>query len=165
MFSSGLKVVHDSMICCHYNVTELSWWQDLVENFFVVVDLQWESWWDNSAFVNSSIELNNDLSWSLIVNDFKIVDVSYFYLLARNKEVLNLGEYKNKGVVNLGKPLAEEQRPDVRNLMNEEVALTVFLHDSQESNDDLWAWSNHDLSFVSSLSVYNCVEDVSQYVH
>ena len=56
--------------------SELSGWQDLTEGFLEVPDLQVESWGDDSALVDSSVEFNDNLAISLIINDFEFVDVS-----------------------------------------------------------------------------------------
>ena len=45
------------------------------------------------------------------------------------------------------------------------MTLTVLLHDLQEFDNDLGAWSNHDLSLSNSFSINNRFEYISQYVH
>ena len=35
-----------------------------------------ESWWDHSSFVETTIELNNNFSRSVVVDDFEFTDVT-----------------------------------------------------------------------------------------
>ena len=114
---SGLDVVHDALVGGEHDVSELSGRQDLVEGLLEVLQLDIEPWGDDSALVDTPVELNDDLAVSLIVNNLKLVDVS------------------------------------------------MLLHDLQELDDDLGAWSDDDLSLSNSLGVDNGVENVSQYIH
>ena len=77
MSSSGFEVVHDAVICGQDDESELSGWQDLVQGLLEVLELDIESWGDDSAFVQTSIEFNDNLAISLIINDFEFVNVSY----------------------------------------------------------------------------------------
>ena len=58
-------------------MSELSGWKDLVGPVFNLVDWNIESWGNDSAFVNSSKELNNYLSGSVVVDDLEFSDVSF----------------------------------------------------------------------------------------
>lgn len=76
MSLSGFEVVHDTFVGGKDDVSELSGWQDLVQSLFEVSKLDVESWGDYSTFVDSSVQFNDDLAISLIINDFKFVNVS-----------------------------------------------------------------------------------------
>ena len=76
MVLSGLVVVHDTLVGGQDNVTELSGWEDIVDELLEVLELKVESWGDDTALVKSSVEVNDDLSGSTIINDFEFVDVS-----------------------------------------------------------------------------------------
>jgi hypothetical protein len=74
---SGFEVVHDSLVGGQDDVSELSGWQDLVQDLLVVFELDIKPWGDDSALVDSSVELNDDFAVSLIINDFEFTNVSY----------------------------------------------------------------------------------------
>lgn len=77
MSLSGFEVVHDSLVGGQDDVSELSGWQDLVQDLLVVLELDIKPWGDDSALVDSSVELNDDFAVSLIINDFEFTNVSY----------------------------------------------------------------------------------------
>lgn len=77
MSLSGFVVVHDSLVGGQDDVSELSGWQDLVQDLLVVLELDIKPWGDDSALVDSSVELNDDFAVSLIINDFEFTNVSY----------------------------------------------------------------------------------------
>ena len=76
MVLSGLDVVHDTLVGGQNDVTKLSGWEDLVNELLEILQFQVESWWDDTGLVESSVQVNNDLSGSLVVNDFEVVDVT-----------------------------------------------------------------------------------------
>ena len=69
-------VIHDSLVGGQENVAELSGWEDVVKEGLEVFDFQVESWRDDSALVESSVQVNDDLSISSIIDDLEVVDVS-----------------------------------------------------------------------------------------
>ena len=69
-------VIHDSLVGGQENVAELSGWEDVVKEGLEVFDFQVESWIDDSALVESSVQVNDDLSISSIIDDLEVVDVS-----------------------------------------------------------------------------------------
>ena len=87
MVLSGLNMVHNSLVGGKNDKTELSGWENTVNEFLEVLQFKVESWGDDTALVKSSIELNNDLSRSVVVNDFELVDISM--LLHDSKELDN----------------------------------------------------------------------------
>ena len=62
VLSSGLLVVHDTSRSGQNDVTELSGWQQVVSPSLDVTDLNVKSWGDNTALVQSTVQLNNDLT-------------------------------------------------------------------------------------------------------
>ena len=75
VFFSCSFLVNDSYTCGKNDVSELSWWEKVGNNFFVIFCGDIKSWWDDSAFINSSKEFNNDFSSSSVINDFEISDI------------------------------------------------------------------------------------------
>ena len=76
MVISSLNMVHDTLICGKDDETELSGWEDLINELLEILQFQVESWWDNGAFVESSVKINDDLSGSLVIDDFEVVDIT-----------------------------------------------------------------------------------------
>ena len=97
MVRSGLIVVHDTLVGSQDDVTELSRWEDVVDELLEVLELKVESWGDNTALVKSSVEVNDDLAWSSIINDLEFVDVSV--LLHLSEELDNdLGHWSDENL-------------------------------------------------------------------
>ena len=78
MFGNGLMMIHNTISSGQDDVSELSRRKDLIAPVLNLVDGNVESGRDNSAFVNSSKELDNNLSGSMVVDDLKFTDVSFF---------------------------------------------------------------------------------------
>ena len=57
-------------------MTELSGWEDAVGPFFEVIESNIISRTDNSAFVDSTDQLNNDLLRSMVINDLELTNVT-----------------------------------------------------------------------------------------
>lgn len=76
MVLSGLVVIHDTLVGSEDYVTELSGWEDIVDELLEVLQLKVESWGDDTALVKSSVEVNDDLAGSTVINDLEFVDVS-----------------------------------------------------------------------------------------
>jgi hypothetical protein len=83
MVLSGLVVIHDTLVGSQDNVTELSGWEDLVDELLEVLELEVESWGDDTALVKSSVEVNDDLSGSTIIDDLEFVDVTVLLHLSK----------------------------------------------------------------------------------
>ena len=83
---SGLSVVHDSLVGGQHDVSELSGGEHLVHELLEVLQLEVESGGDDSALVKSSVEVDDDLSSSHVVNDGELADVS---LLLHNSQELD----------------------------------------------------------------------------
>ena len=119
MVLSGLVVVHDTLVGGEDNVAKLSGWEDIVDELLEVLELEVESWGDDTALVKSSVEVNDDLAGSTVINDLEFVDVSVLLHLSEeldddlghwSKE--NLNSYQNKNLKE--KPhLASEEAPNL----------------------------------------------------
>jgi hypothetical protein len=69
-------VVHDTSRSSQDDVTELSGWQQVVGPSFNVTDLDVKSWGNNTTFVQSTIQLNNNLTRSVVIDVFKFTNVT-----------------------------------------------------------------------------------------
>lgn len=91
LFSGGL-VIHDTFVGGEDDVSELSGWENLIDELLEVLDFKVESWGDDTTFVESSVEVNNNLSGSLVINDLEFTDISV--TLHSSKELDNdLGDW------------------------------------------------------------------------
>lgn len=114
MSFSAFFVVDDTSRGGENDVSELSGWEQVVLPFFHVGDGDVVSWGDNTAFVDSSVQVDDDLASSVVIDFFEFSDV------------------------------------------------TVLLHDSEELNDDLGAWSDQDLSLVSLFGVGDALKAIRE---
>ncbi len=78
MLSSGSLVVDDADIGGEHDVTKLSGGEEVSDDLLVLCHFHVEPGRDDSAFINSTQELNYDLAPSSIVNYFEIADVALF---------------------------------------------------------------------------------------
>ncbi len=72
-------MVHDPEGGGQDDITKLSGGQDVVDELLEVLERQVISWGDHATFIQSAVELNNDLSTSLIINYLKFIDVTYAF--------------------------------------------------------------------------------------
>jgi hypothetical protein len=85
-------MVHDTISSGKDDMTELSGWEDLVAPVFNLADWDIKSRRDDSALVNSSKELDNYLSGSMVIDYLELTDISF--LLHDCKELdENLGAW------------------------------------------------------------------------
>jgi len=97
MALSGFVVIHNTFGGGEDKVTELSGWHNLGDELLEVLNLKVESWGDDTAFVESSVQINNNLSGSGVINDFEFVDISI--LLHASKELDdNLGYWSKENL-------------------------------------------------------------------
>ena len=87
MVLSGLNVIHDTLVGGKNDISELSGWQDLVHKLLEILKLEVESWGDDTALVQSTVKLNDDLTGSSVINDLELIDVSV--MLHNSKELDN----------------------------------------------------------------------------
>ena len=76
MLGTGLVVVHDSQVSGEDNDTELTGWEDGGGEVLEVLQLEVESWGDDTALVESTVEVDNDLAIAGVINDLELVDVT-----------------------------------------------------------------------------------------
>lgn len=76
MLGDGLMMVHDTVGGGQDDVAELPGGQDLIAPVLNLVDWDIESRRNDSALVNPSEQLNNDLSGSVVIDDLELSDVS-----------------------------------------------------------------------------------------
>ena len=105
---SGLDVVDDTLVGGQHDVAELSGWQDLVNELLEVLELEVESWGDDTALVKSTVEVDDDLAGSGIVNDLELVDVTV--LLHKSEELDdNLGDWSKENLKGIDCKLFERR--------------------------------------------------------
>ena len=73
---TGLFVVHDTLVGGQNESAELTGWEDGVAEVLEVFELEIEVGGDDSALVESSIEVNADLSTSGIIDDLEFTNVT-----------------------------------------------------------------------------------------
>ena len=94
---SGLIVIHDTLVGGEDDVSELSGWENGVNELLEILKLEVESWGDNTALVESSVKINNDLSASGIIDDLEFTDVSVG-LHASEELDDNLGDWSEENL-------------------------------------------------------------------
>ena len=95
MLLSGLDVVDNTLVGSEDDETELSGWEDLINELLEILKLEVESWGDDTALVKSTVKVDDDLAGSGIVNDLEFVDISV--LLHKSEELDdNLGHWSEE---------------------------------------------------------------------
>lgn len=127
MLSTGLLVVHNALVGGEDNVAELTGWEDGVGEIFELVEGEVEAWGDNTALVEATVQVNNDLTGTGIVDDGEIVDVS---LLLHETEDLDqdLGDWVEDNL-NTRKVRNNSQRERTAVFTTQ----TIVLHDGQKA--------------------------------
>ena len=94
-------MVEESLVGGEDDVSELSRWEDGTDEVLELGNCEVESWGDDTALVESSVKVNDDLSTSGIINDLEVVDV--FVLLHLSEELDdNLGYWSEHNLYILG---------------------------------------------------------------
>ena len=94
---SGLEVVDNTLVGGEDDETELSGWENLWDKLLEVLELEVESWGDDTALVQSSVKVNDDLAGSGVVNNLELVDVTM--LLHKSEELDdNLGDWSKENL-------------------------------------------------------------------
>lgn len=70
-------MAHDSTRSGENHETDLSRWQELGDPLLDLSELNVESWRDDSALVQSSVELDDNLSGSVVVDLLEFADVAW----------------------------------------------------------------------------------------
>lgn len=76
VLSSGFFMVHDTSRGGQDDVTELSGWQQVGSPFFNVTNLNVKSWGNNTTLVQSTVQLDDNLTRSVVVNVFEFANVT-----------------------------------------------------------------------------------------
>ena len=94
---SGLVVIHDTLVGGEDDVSELSGWEDLINELLEILKFEVESWGDDTALVESSVKINNDLSVSGIIDDLEFTNVTV-RLHASEELDNNLGDWSEENL-------------------------------------------------------------------
>ena len=86
MSLSGFIVIHDSLVGGQDDVSKLSGGHDLGKELLEVLDFEIESGGNDTDLVDSSVEVDHDLSVSSVIDNFEIGNVS---VLLHNSEELD----------------------------------------------------------------------------
>lgn len=76
MSSSGIFVSQDTIGGGEHQMSELTGWQDLGGPLLKLVDLNVESWRDDSALVQSAQQFDDDLARSVVIDVLELADVA-----------------------------------------------------------------------------------------
>merc|ERR1719328_355144 len=79
MLSSGFFVVHDASRGGEDNISELSTWQQVCGPLFDISNCNIKSGRDNSAFVESSSQVDDNFSSSVVIDNLELSDVTMFH--------------------------------------------------------------------------------------
>lgn len=86
VLASSLLVVHDTSGGGEDDVSELTGWQKLDNPLLEILDLDVVSWGDNTGLVETAVQLNNNLSGTVVINLLEFSDVT---LLLHDTEELD----------------------------------------------------------------------------
>lgn len=76
LLSSSFFVVHDSEGSGKDDESKLSRWKQVSNPVFNVFEMDIESWGNDSTLVETTDELNDDLSGAMVVDDFEFTNVT-----------------------------------------------------------------------------------------
>ena len=79
MLPSGFFVIHDSSRGGHNNVTKLSGRQEVVGPLFNFSDTHVESGRNDTDFVQSASQVDDDFATTVVIHDLEFADVSMFH--------------------------------------------------------------------------------------
>lgn len=79
MLSSGLLVIHDSGGGGKDEISELTGWEEGVGVLLQIVKTDVETWGDDGGLVETSGEVDDDLSGAVVVDDLELSDVSVLH--------------------------------------------------------------------------------------
>jgi hypothetical protein len=77
VFSSGLLVIHDACTRSQDHITNTPRGQKLVDPLLQIQKTDIESGGNNSAFVQSSVKLNDYFPRTVVVNLLELADIAY----------------------------------------------------------------------------------------
>lgn len=76
MTTTSLSMIHDTSRGSQHQVTELTGWQQISHPLLDISNLDGETRRNNTALVQATVQLNDDLSGTVVVNNLKLTDVS-----------------------------------------------------------------------------------------
>ena len=76
MLGTSLFVIHDTSRGGQDQVTELTSRQQVSGPLFELGELDVETGRDNTTLVDTTVKLNNDLTGTVIINDFELTNVT-----------------------------------------------------------------------------------------
>lgn len=77
MLSPCLLMIHNASACSQDNVPELSTWQELHHPLLQIPKLNVVAWRNDTCLVEATIELDDDLAVSMIINFLKFADITW----------------------------------------------------------------------------------------
>ena len=79
LLATCLLVVHDASRCGQHNVAELTRWQEVVDPALNIFLLDVEARRDDSALVEASNQLDDNLARAVIVDNLKLSNVAFVF--------------------------------------------------------------------------------------
>ena len=76
MVLSGLNVIHNTFVGGEDNITELTGWEDLIDELLEVFELEIETRRDDTAFIEATVKFNNNFAGTSIINNFEFINIS-----------------------------------------------------------------------------------------
>lgn len=77
MLSPRLLVVHDASRRGEHDVTELTRWQEVDNPLLQIRQLHIVAWGDDTALVETTVELDDDFAVAVVVDFFKLANVAF----------------------------------------------------------------------------------------
>ena len=74
---TGLDVVHDTLVGRQHDDAELSGREDVDTELLEVLQLEVETGRDDAALVQTAVEVDDDLSSALIIDDLELTNVAW----------------------------------------------------------------------------------------
>ena len=75
--SLGLLVVHNALVSCKNNITELTRWKNGVGEVFEVAELQVKTRRNDTTLGKAAVQVNNDFSTTGIINNGELTNVTF----------------------------------------------------------------------------------------
>eukprot|EP00397_Hematodinium_sp_SG-2012_P071242 GEMP01139687.1.p3 GENE.GEMP01139687.1~~GEMP01139687.1.p3 ORF type:complete len:108 (-),score=18.35 GEMP01139687.1:53-376(-) len=76
MLTTGLLVVHDAVRSSEDNVAELAGRQQIGSQLFHITGLDIKARGDNTALVDATVEVDNDLAGTVVIDDLEVANVA-----------------------------------------------------------------------------------------
>lgn len=76
MLPTSFSVIHNSVGCCQDKEAKVTRGEQIRAPLLQLTNANIEAGRDDSALVDATVELNNDLSTTLVFNELELVDVA-----------------------------------------------------------------------------------------